>query len=335
MLKNLKLRAKILLILLFSSIVSAGIVGVVSLTLGTKTLKEESFNKLTAIREMKANQIENYFQEIFNQLLSLSESRTVVEATIDFRKGFDNLQSELDYSHEDLNRIDSVLFDYYQTQFIEQLLNRDSSINYFSIPIIDMLKGQESWLNVTFLDSSVNTSMPEFPRLHPVTFRIGTDAIIVVVSENNDFISNLSMDELRKVFSSAIKWSDIHPEWPDQEIERFIPDVGSGSFNRFSEIVLGGESQKLSALPNATIIKDGTVMKKEMLNDPYTIAFFSYNYFDRNANQRIVHLDGRALNNTTIRNNQYPLTRPLYLVTTEEKLRTNQAIPLFINFFLN
>jgi len=413
-LKNLKLRAKILLILLFSSVVSAGIVGIVSLTLGTKTLKEESFNKLTAIREMKANQIENYFQEIFNQLLSLSESRTVVEAAIDFRKGFDNLQSELNYSREDLNRIDSVLFNYYQTQFIEQLLNRDSSINYFSIPKIEMLKGQESWLNVTFLDSSVNTSMPEFPRLHPedfegeinisgsatvsslanqiiemfinegaqgeirysitgtaegliklmedsvtdivgtshalqtneldqfknsglhpVTFRIGTDAIIVVVSENNDFISNLSMDELRKVFSTAIKWSDIHPEWPDQEIKRFIPDVGSGSFNRFSEIVLGGESQKLSALPNTTIIKDGTVMKKEMANEPYTIAFFSNNYFDKNAHQRIVHLDGRDLNNTTIRNNQYPLTRPLYLVTTEEKLRTNQAIPLFINYFLN
>ena len=95
MLKNLKLRAKILLILLIISIVSAGIVGTVALSLGTKTLKEESFNKLTAIREMKANQIENYFQEIFDQLISLSESRTVIEAAIDFRKGFNNVQSEL------------------------------------------------------------------------------------------------------------------------------------------------------------------------------------------------------------------------------------------------
>jgi hypothetical protein len=140
------------------------------LTLSTKTLKEESFNKLTAIREMKANQIENYFQEIFDQLISLSESRTVIEATIDFRKGFDNLQSELNYSREDLKMIDTMLFSYYQTQFIEQLLNRDSSINYFSIPKSDFIKSQKRWLKVTFTDSSCNKSMPEFPRLSPADF---------------------------------------------------------------------------------------------------------------------------------------------------------------------
>ncbi len=414
MLKNLKLRTKILVILLFTSIVSAGIVGIVALSLSTKTLKEESFNKLTAIREMKANQIENYFQEIFDQLISLSESRTVIEAAIDFRKGFDKVQSELNYSGEDLKRIDTVLFNYYQTQFIEQLLNRDSSINYFSIPQSDLKNGQESWLEAAFPDSSINHSMPKFPRLspadfdgkinisgsatvsslanqiiemfsnegaqgeinytitgtaegliklmrdtvtdivgtshelqseeldlfrseglHPLAFRIGTDAVIVVVSDKNDFVSNLSLDDLKKVFTTAIKWSDIHPEWPDQEIMRFIPGVGSGSYNRFSEIVFEGESKKLSSLPNTTIIKDGAVMKKAMSNDPYSIAFFSYNYFDKNARQRIVRLDDRELNNTNIRNNQYPLTRPLYLVTTEEKLQSSREIPLFINYFLN
>ncbi len=414
MLKNLKLQAKILLILLIISIISAGIVGTVALSLGTKTLKEESFNKLTAIREMKANQIENYFQEIFDQLISLSESRTVIEAAIDFRKGFNNVQSELNYSREELKRIDTVLFNYYQTQFIEQLLNRDSSINYFSIPKSDLKKGQESWLEAAFPDSSINHSIPKFPRLspadfdgninisgsatvsslanqiiemysnegaqgeinytitgtdeglmkllrdsvtdivgtshalqseeidlfkgkglHPLTFRIGTDAVIVVVSDKNDFVSNLSLDDLKKVFTTAIRWSDIHPEWPDQEIMRFIPDVESGSFNRFSEVVLGGESLEMSSRPNTTIIKDGIVMKKSMSNDPYSVAFFSYNYFDKSAQQRIVRLDDRELNNTNIRNNQYPLTRPLYLVTTEEKLKSNRAIPLFINYFLH
>ena len=66
MLKNLRLQPKILLILLFLSVLSAGIVGIIALSLGTRTLKEESFKKLTAIREMKANQIENHFQEIFD-----------------------------------------------------------------------------------------------------------------------------------------------------------------------------------------------------------------------------------------------------------------------------
>ena len=414
MLKNLRLQPKILLILLFLSVLSGGIVGIIALSLGTRTLKEESFKKLTAIREMKANQIENHFQEIFDQLISFSESRTVIEATVDFQNGFDHLQPELNYSRKDLKRIDTVLNNYYQTHFIEQLLHRDSSINYFSIPKTEMNMGRETWLKSQFPDTSMDHFPAEFPRispadfqgsiqitgsstvaslanqviemfveegasgqliynatgtseglnelmkntvvdivgtshalkeeelnqfksreLHPLTFRVGTDAVIVVVSEQNNFIHDLSMDELKKVFTTAEKWDDIHPDWPDQKIVRFIPSAGSGSFNRFAEVVLGGESKSLGTLANTTIIKDGTVMKKAMLNDPHSIAFFSYNYFDAHANQRIVSLEGRELNNANIRNNQYPLTRPLYLVTTEEKLRENSAIPLFINYFLN
>ena len=134
MLKNFKLRFKILVILLFISFITAGTVGLIAFSISTKTLKTESFNKLTAIREMKANQIEDYFQQIFDEVISLSESKTVIEATLEFKKGFDDLESELNYSTEDLNRIDTALFSYYQNQFIEELLNRDSGLNYFSIP---------------------------------------------------------------------------------------------------------------------------------------------------------------------------------------------------------
>jgi len=129
MLKNFKLRVKILLILLFISIVTAGLVGLLAFTLGTKTLKEETFNKLTAIREMKANQIENYFQQISDQILSFSESRTVIEATREFNSGFVNLQSDLSYSREDLKSIDTIMSDYYQSQFLEHLINKDQVID--------------------------------------------------------------------------------------------------------------------------------------------------------------------------------------------------------------
>jgi ABC-type phosphate transport system substrate-binding protein len=99
-----------------------------------------------------------------------------------------------------------------------------------------------------------------------VTFRIGTDAIIVVVSDNSNFIHNLSMDELKKVFTTATKWSDIHPEWPDEDIKRFVPAMGSGSFNLFSEIVLGGESQKLSTIPNFSWQSRGHRFDSDMLH---------------------------------------------------------------------
>lgn len=62
MFKNLKIGVKILIILTSVAIVAVGINGYIEYRAAKTSLEEESFNKLTAIREMKANQIENYFE---------------------------------------------------------------------------------------------------------------------------------------------------------------------------------------------------------------------------------------------------------------------------------
>ena len=98
MLKNLKLRGKILTMLLSISLITTCLLGTIAFIVGKNNLEGESFKKLTAIREMKANQIENYFQQIFDQVNSFSENRMVIEAVIDFKNGFDNLEEELNYS---------------------------------------------------------------------------------------------------------------------------------------------------------------------------------------------------------------------------------------------
>src|SRR5210317_408669 len=118
MLKNLKLRAKVLIILIFISFLTAGVVGTIALTLGTSTLEEESYRNLTAIREMKANQIENYFNLIYDQVRSFSESRTIIESTHEFKKGFDNVIAETNYTTKQLREIDSALQCYYQLNFL-------------------------------------------------------------------------------------------------------------------------------------------------------------------------------------------------------------------------
>ena len=313
MLKNFKLRFKILVILLLIAFITAGTVGIIAIFISTKNLKAESFNKLTAIREMKANQIEDYFHQIFDEVISLAESKTVIEATLEFEKGFHALQSELNYSPEDLFRIDSALYSYYQNQFIEELLNRDSGLNFFSIPKNELIRSHENWVSVVYKDSSKMDSNFEFPKLKPVdftgkinmsgsstvsslaehvidlynregaqgkidytitgtdkglqdlmedpqmdlvgssheltadelnlfrkyglnplSFRIGTDALIVVVNDKNDFIKNLSTDELKEIFTTAVRWSDVSPKWPHHRIRRFIPEVGSGSYKLYS-----------------------------------------------------------------------------------------------------
>ncbi|MDX1450466.1 MAG: substrate-binding domain-containing protein, partial [Acidimicrobiia bacterium] len=45
----------------------------------------------------------------------------------------------------------------------------------------------------------------------PIEFRVGTDALAVVVSTSNYFVENLTMEELALAFSTAETWADVNP----------------------------------------------------------------------------------------------------------------------------
>lgn len=85
----------------------------------------------------------------------------------------------------------------------------------------------------------------------PVEFRVGTDAIAVVVSRENDFLENVTLEELRAIFTTAENWSDVNPNWPDAPIERFIPGADSGTLDFFAESVF---KRNLDDLPKETLI---------------------------------------------------------------------------------
>jgi len=67
----------------------------------------------------------------------------------------------------------------------------------------------------------------------PIEFRIGTDALAVTVSQENDFITKATVEELAMIFGPAEAWADVNPAWPEDEILRFIPGTDSGTFDYF------------------------------------------------------------------------------------------------------
>ncbi|NOR75985.1 MAG: SpoIIE family protein phosphatase [Draconibacterium sp.] len=119
----MKLSTKILLILSGVSILSVAVIGLVGISFGKKTMEDEMFNKLTAIRELKANRIEAYFEQIRNQLLSFSEDYMVVDAMNSFHAAFEKLDDDILGLNEEL--IDKSLGEYYQTEFLPRI-NKNS-----------------------------------------------------------------------------------------------------------------------------------------------------------------------------------------------------------------
>jgi serine phosphatase RsbU (regulator of sigma subunit) len=128
MLKNLTIGPKILVMLLSVSIVAVGVNGYFAFTTAKHSLEEESFNKLTAVREMKADQIEDYFKHISNEVLTFSEDRMIIDAMRAFKIGFQAIDSELGYTDSKMTEIESAVKSYYQAEFLERLkANLDTS----------------------------------------------------------------------------------------------------------------------------------------------------------------------------------------------------------------
>ena len=80
----------------------------------------------------------------------------------------------------------------------------------------------------------------------PVEIRVGTDALAVVTSQENDFIENLSLDELRATFTTAENWSQVNVSWPEEPINRFTPGADSGTLDFFTETIFDQELKDLS-----------------------------------------------------------------------------------------
>ena len=93
----------------------------------------------------------------------------------------------------------------------------------------------------------------------PLELRVGTDALAVVVSQQNSFLQNVTIEQLRKIFAGGTEaiqsWHQVDPAWPDAPIKRFIPGKDSGTLDFFVEAVLPGQLATLSKAELTTILQ--------------------------------------------------------------------------------
>jgi methyl-accepting chemotaxis protein len=121
MFKNIKIRSKILIVIASVATTAVAVSAYLSDVTSRQTLEREAFNKLTAVREMKANQIEGYFQQISDQVRTFSEDRMIIDAMSLFKSGFRNINRELNITNIEMKRIDANLERYYQNEFLKRL----------------------------------------------------------------------------------------------------------------------------------------------------------------------------------------------------------------------
>lgn len=169
----------------------------------------------------------------------------------------------------------------------------------------------------------------------PIEIRVGTDALAVVVSKDNTFAGDVTLEQLAALFSTATNWSDVNPAWPDEPIQRFIPGTDSGTFDYFVEAVFDEDGEPILSAANLQMSEDDNILVQGVLGGPYSVGFFGYAYYSENADTlRPINIGGVEASKESVDDASYPLARPLFIYTTGDIMLEKPQVAAFVAFYL-
>ena len=169
--------------------------------------------------------------------------------------------------------------------------------------------------------------------------QVANDGLTVVVNPNNDWASCLTVDELKTVWepkSQVNNWSQVNPDFPDQEIELFGAGTDSGTFDYFTEAINGEEGASRTDY-NAT--EDDNVTVQGVQGSEGAMGYFGLSYAQQNPDAvKPVEIDGGdgcvAPSAETVQDGSYkPLSRPLFIYPSAEALQRPE-VKAFVEFYL-
>ena len=177
-------------------------------------------------------------------------------------------------------------------------------------------------------------------NVQPVALEVAKDGITVAVNPQNDFVQCLTVEELRRIWqpgSEIQQWSDVRSEWPNEEIKLYGPGTDSGTFDYFTEAIMGEEG---ASRQDYTASEDDNVLVQGVAGDQASLGYFGFAYYDQNDERlKAVAVDSGsgcvAPSRQTIASGEYqPLSRPMYIYVAESALQRPE-VRSFLQFYMN
>lgn len=183
----------------------------------------------------------------------------------------------------------------------------------------------------------------------PIEFRVGTDALAIVVNPANDWLKDgVTVAELAKIFSKdTTNWSDVNPAWPKEPIKRFTPGTDSGTFDYFVEAVMdkayvkdaaadkGKGREALLGAANLQLSEDDNVLVQGVEGDKNGIGFFGFAYYLENKGKlQDLAVEGVAPTAETVNAGKYKLARPLFIYSDAKIMQDKPQVAAFISYYL-
>ena len=176
---------------------------------------------------------------------------------------------------------------------------------------------------------------------------VAYDGLAIVVHPSNSWASSMTVAELKKLWEPAAqgritRWNQIRSSWPDKEIHLFGAGVDSGTFDYFTEAVVGKEAQSRG---DYTSSEDDNVIVQGVSSDESALGYFGYAYYEQNKDKlKLVAIDdGDAGNGAgpiapspeTVAGGTYrPLSRPVFVYAKVKALDRPEVLK-FVEFYLS
>ena len=173
---------------------------------------------------------------------------------------------------------------------------------------------------------------------------VAYDALTVVVNPQNTWLKQITVDELKKMWEPAAqqkvtKWSQVNPAWPDQALKLFGPGADSGTFDYFTEAVVG---KAKSSRGDYTASEDDNVLVQGVARDKGALGYFGFAYYVENSKKLkavpIVEKAGKKPvlpSLETVKNGTYqPLARPVFIYVNAKSV-DKPEVKEFVEFYLN
>lgn len=179
-------------------------------------------------------------------------------------------------------------------------------------------------------------------KIRYIELPIAFDAITVVVNPQNTWTDSLKVSQLATIWqpnaqNKIIRWNQVNSTYPDRPLTLYGPDKKSGTFDYFTEAIVG---QPQASRSDYVFSADDQALVIGVSQDVNALGYFGYAYYQQNPDKlKAVAIDngqgGVLPSPETVKNNEYqPLARPLFIYVNAKRAQDNRALEEFVEFYL-
>lgn len=175
---------------------------------------------------------------------------------------------------------------------------------------------------------------------------VAYDGLALMVNPKNTWVNSMTVKELKKIWEPAAqrkvtKWSQVRPGWPDKEIHLFGPGVDSGTFDYFTEAIVGKGG---SSRGDFTASEDDNVLVQGVATDSLALGFFGVAYYEHNKERlKLVPVDDENDGNgkgpvfpeydNVVKGTYQPLARPIFIYVNR-KSADKPEVRKFVEYYM-